>query len=492
MQSLDTGSFETTASESDSFAARSAVTREYDYDLFVIGSGPAGQRAAIQAAKLGRRVALAEMKSVIGGTCINTGTIPSKTLREAALHLSGYRERSIYGTNYTVKRGITMGDLLFRAETVIRNEIDVTQHQLQRNNVEMFNARASFTGPHTLSLELSGNRGRREVSAAAIIIGVGTQVSWTDAVEFDGQRIFNSDDILGLEKLPSTIAIIGAGVVGCEYASFFAMLGVRVTLIDMRKRLLPFIDYELVDTLVHHMRQNRLTLRLGEEVEAVEIHSHRFGERVRITLKSGKRINTEKALYAAGRMGNTEGLNLDAAGLAADPRGMLDTNDDFQTKVPHIYGVGDVAGFPSLASTGMEQGRHAAAHAFGESVKGFPEYVPYGIYTIPEISVVGQNEIDLTEAGTPYEVGKATYREIARGQIMGDVTGLLKLLFDVESHRLLGVGILGEGASELVHIGQTVLSFGGTIEYFIDSVFNYPTLAECYKTAAFDGLNRLE
>ena len=492
MQSLDTSSFETMSSDIGSATMRSAVTQSYDYDLFVIGSGPAGQRAAIQAAKLGKRGAVAEMKSVIGGACINTGTIPSKTLREAALHLSGYRERSVYGTSYSFKRSITMADLLYRAEKVIRNEIDVTQHQLQRNHVEMFNARASFIGPHSLSLDLSGNRGRREISAEAIIISVGTQAPWTDTVEFDGQRIFNSDDILGLEDLPATIAIIGAGVIGCEYASIFATLGVRVTLIDKRKRLLSFIDYELVNTLVYHMRQNRLTLRLGEAVANVETYQHRTGERVRINLESGKRINTEKALYAAGRMGNTERLNLDEAGLCADERGMLETNDDYQTKIPHIYAVGDVAGFPSLASTGMEQGRHAAAHAFGEAVKSFPQYIPYGIYTIPEISVVGKNEIELTEAGTAYEVGKATYREIARGQIMGDLTGVLKLLFDIESHKLLGVGIMGEGASELVHIGQTVLSFDGTIEYFIDSVFNYPTLAECYKTAAFDGLNRLE
>jgi NAD(P) transhydrogenase len=492
MQSLDTGSFETAVNDTHSTPLRSAESEHYDYDLFVIGSGPSGQRAAIQAAKLGKRVAVAEMKRVIGGTCINTGTIPSKTLREAAMHLSGYRERSVYGASYSVKRGITMGDLLYRAELVIRNEIDVTQNQLQRNNVELFNARASFITPHKLVLELSGNRGRREVSAEKIIVSVGTQAPWTDAVEFDGQRIFNSDDILGLESLPSTLAIVGAGVIGCEYASIFAMLGVRVTLIDKRSRLLPFVDYELVDTLVHHMRQNRLTLRLGEEVESVDTQEHRTGERVRITLKSGKRINAEKALYAAGRMGNTSRLNLDAAGLATDDRGLFSVNEDYQTEVPHIYAVGDVAGFPSLASTGMEQGRHAAAHAFGERVKRFPEFFPYGIYTIPEISVVGQNEVELTKSGTPYEVGRATYREIARGQIMGDVTGILKLLFDIESHRLLGVGILGEGASELVHIGQTVLSFGGTIEYFIDSVFNYPTLAECYKTAAFDGLNRLD
>ena len=327
----------------------------------------------------------------------------------------------------------------------------------------MYDARASFAGPHAVSLDLSGNCGRRKVSAAAIIISVGTQTPWTDSIEFDGQTIFNSDEILGLDKLPSSIAIVGAGVIGCEYASIFAMLGVRVTLIDMRDRLLPFVDYELVDNLVHHLRQGRLTLRLGEEVASVETYKHRSGDRVRISLKSGKRINAEKALYAAGRMGNTERLNLAAAGIASNARGMFDTNDDFQTDVPHIYAVGDVAGFPSLASTGMEQGRHAAAHEFCEAVKGFPEQVPYGVYTIPEISVVGKNEIELTKAGTPYEVGKATYREIVRGQIMGDSTGLLKLLFNIETHKLLGVGILGEGASELVHIGQAVLSFGGTI-----------------------------
>ena len=351
------------------------------------------------------------MKSVIGGAYINTDTIPSKTLREAALNLSGYRERSVYGANYSVERGITMGDLLYRAEKVIRNEIDVTQHQLQRNHVELFNAHASFSGPHTLS----GNRGRREISAEAIVDSVSTQAPWTDTVEFDGQMILNSDDILGLEKLPATIAIIGAGVIGCEYASIFVTLGVRVTLIDTRKRLLPFIDYELVDTLVHHMRQNRLTRRLGEAVASVETYQHRTGKRVRINLESGKRINTEKAVYAAGRMGNPEQLNLAAAGIGADERGIIESNEDYQTKVPHIYAVSDAAGFPSLASTGMEQGRHAAAHAFGEAVKSFPKYFPCGIYTTPEISVVGKNEIKLTVSGTPYKVGKATYCEIARG-----------------------------------------------------------------------------
>jgi len=463
----------------------------YDYDMFVIGSGPAGHRAAIQAAKLGKRTAVAEKKSVVGGACINTGTIPSKTLREAALHLSGYRERSIYGASYSVKADITMSDLLYRAESVVRSEIDVSRHQLARNRVELIEATASFSDPHTVRLDTADGQGHRDVSAENIVISVGTQAPRKNGVNIDGQRIFNSDDVLGLKEMPRSLAIIGAGVIGCEYATIFAALGVRVTLVDKRDRLLPFIDSEITDALVYHMRQNRLVLRLGEAVQSMEAVDDEKGERVRVMLESGKRFSAHKALYAIARMGATGSLNLTNAGLKADNRGLIQTNENFQSEVPHIYAVGDVAGFPSLASTAMEQGRNAAAHAFGADTSGFPEYFPYGIYTIPEISVIGRNEEELTEAGIPYEVGKAAYREIARGQIIGDQTGMLKLIFEPETRKLLGVAILGEGASELVHIGQAVLSHGGNIDYFVDAVFNYPTLAECYKTAALDGINRL-
>jgi NAD(P) transhydrogenase len=463
----------------------------YDYDLFVLGSGPAGQRAAIQAAKLGKRTAVAEHRAVIGGVCINTGTIPSKTLREAVMHLSGYRERSIYGASYTVKEKITMSDLLFRADQVIKHEIDVTRHQLQRNGVEVIAAQASFRDPHTLRLAPLNGGGGREVTAEHVLIAVGTETTRHAHIPFDGQRIFTSDDILSLQKLPRSLAVMGAGVIGLEYATIFATLGVRVTLIDQRRRLLPFVDSEITDALVYHMRDNRVTLRLNECVKSVAPIDCANGPRVSIVLESGKKVIAEKALYSIGRSGATATLALENAGLSPVERGLLAVNACFQTEVPHIYAAGDVIGFPSLASTSMEQGRQAACHAFGIKAEATPDHFPYGIYTIPEISTVGKNEEELTEAGIPYEVGRAAYREIARGQIIGDTTGLLKLMFHCETRKLLGVSILGEGASELVHIGQAVLAMGGTIDYFVETVFNYPTLAECYKTAAFDGINRL-
>jgi NAD(P) transhydrogenase len=462
-----------------------------DYDLLVIGSGPAGQRASIQAAKLNKSVALVERKTVIGGVCVNTGTIPSKTLREAVLHLSGYRLRGLYGASYTVKQNITMEDLLFRTDHVIRHEIDVTRHQLMRNRVEVFSADASFVDPHTVRLNELGVHGSREVSASRIVIATGTEVTRDESISFDGERIVCSDDIINMKRLPRTMTVVGAGVIGLEYASIFAALGVRVTLIDKRHRLLPFVDAEIIDTLAYHLRENRVTLRLGEEVSSMELITDSLGDRVRIHLASGKQILTDTALYSVGRTGATSALNLAAAGLTADDRGRLTVNEHFQTAVPHIYGVGDVIGFPSLASTSMEQGRLAACHAFGVPAKSVPALFPYGIYAIPEMSMVGRTEEELTEQGVPYEVGKAQYREIARGQIIGDSTGLLKLIFHLDTHELLGVHIIGEGASELVHIGQAVLAFNGPIEYFVNTVFNYPTLAECYKTAAFDGVNRL-
>jgi NAD(P) transhydrogenase len=464
---------------------------EYDYDLIVIGSGPAGQRAAIQAAKLNKRVAIVERKTVVGGVCINTGTIPSKTLREAVLYLSGYRERGLYGASYTVKQNISMGDLLFRTDHVISHEIDVTRHQLLRNRVELFAAEASFVDPHTIRLSDVLGHGHRDVTTAYVVLATGTAATKDPHIPFDGQRIFISDDILRLERLPRTLAVIGAGVIGCEYASIFAALGMRVTLIDKRPRLLSFVDAEIMETLAYHLRQNRVTLRLGEEVSGLEPIEDEHGERVKIHLDSGKQIISEKALYSIGRTGATQELNLPAAGLAPDPRGRLSVNPCYQTEIPHIYAVGDLIGFPSLASTSMEQGRLAACHAFGVPAKSVPELFPYGIFTIPEISTVGRNEEELTEQGVAYEVGKAQYREIARGQIIGDNSGLLKLIFHLDTRALLGVHIIGEGASELIHIGQAVLAFDGPIDYFVNTVFNYPTLAECYKTAAFDGINRL-
>jgi NAD(P) transhydrogenase len=463
----------------------------YDYDLLIIGSGPAGHRAAIQGAKLEKRVAIVEKRTVVGGVCVNTGTIPSKTLREAALRLSGYRERGIYGASYSVKQRITMRDLLFRVDHVIHNEIDVARHQLTRNGVDILTAEASFVDPHRLRLELVPDGIHQEVSAAHIVIAVGTATMHDPFAPCDGQHIFTCDDLLSVEHLPRSLAVVGAGVIGLEYACIFAALGVRVTLIDTRPQLLPFVDREIMEALVYHLRGNRATLHLGETVSSIEAYADDHGSHVRLRLASGKQVVTDKVLYSVGRRGATDALRLDAAGLRADGRGRLRVNQYYQTEVPHIYAAGDVIGFPSLASTSMEQGRLAACHAFGIPTNSFPELFPYGIFTVPGMSMVGKTEEQLTEAGVPYEVGRAQYREIARGQILGDQTGMLKLIFHRESRQLLGVHIIGAEAAELVHIGQAVLALGGKVDYFVDTVFNYPTLAECYKTAAFDGINRL-
>jgi NAD(P) transhydrogenase len=464
----------------------------FDYDLLVIGSGPAGQRAAIQGAKLDKRVAVVERKTVIGGCSVNLGTIPSKTLREVVLELSGYRSREFYGASYTVKEHITIQDLLVRTDRVIQHEIDVMRHQLMRNDVELIPAEASFVGPSSVRLDYADRHTSRTVTAGKIVIAVGTENTRDPHVPFDGNRIFTSDDILHLDRLPRTLAVVGAGVIGCEYASIFAALGVRVTLVDKRPRLLPFVDAEIADALCHHLRENRATLRLNESVKQLEIvEGNGHGAGVKLHLDSGKTIFAEKALYSVGRTGATRRLDLASAGLVADDRGRIAVDAHYQTEVPNLYAVGDVIGFPALASTSMEQGRLAVCHAFGVKAHSAPERFPYGIYAVPEISMVGKTEEELTDASIPYEIGKARYKEIARGQILGDVTGLLKLIFHCETRELLGIHIIGEGASELIHIGQAVLSFGGKIDYFIDTVFNYPTLAECYKVAAFDGINRL-
>jgi len=464
---------------------------EFDYNLVVIGSGPAGHHAAIQAAKLRKRVMLVERKSVVGGICVNLGTIPSKTMREAVLYLSGYREHAVYGESYKVKDKITLQDLLLRVDPVVRHEIDVLRHQLLRNRVELTCAEASFRDAHTLILNFGEGRGMRVVTTENVAIAVGTESTRDQNMPLDGKCIYPSDDILQMEELPHTLTVIGAGVIGCEYASIFAALGVRVTVIDKRPRLLPFVDAELIEALTYHLREKRVLLRLGEEVNRVELIEDNAGAHVKISLASGKQIASDKVLCSIGRTGATAGLNLEAAGVAIDARGRIAVNEFFQTSVANIYAAGDVIGFPSLAATSMEQGRLAACHAFGIQARYSRGLLPYGIYTIPEISFVGRNEEELTEQEVPYETGKAPYRELPRGQIVGDSLGFVKLLFHRETRELLGTHIIGENAVELVHIGQAVLALGGKVDYFIDTVFNYPTLAQCYKNAAFDGINRL-
>jgi NAD(P) transhydrogenase len=457
------------------------------YELVVIGSGPSGQRAAVSAVKKGKHVALVEMRNVVGGVCINTGTIPSKTMREAVLHLSGYNYRSIYGMNYRVKEKITMSDLAFRVQHVIKTEIDVTEAQLSRNGVDVMTGLASFEDAN--HVRVVGVNGSLVHEAANIVIAVGTKPADTSKVPINGRTIINSDQILELQSLPKTLIVVGGGVIGVEYTCMFSALGVRVTLIEKRPKLLEFADQEIVEALSYHLRDSRVTMRLHEEVESVE---ELADGTVVANLESKKRLSGDALLYAVGRQGNIAELNLPAAGVDADSRGRIPVDKDFRTKVPHIYAVGDVIGFPSLASVSMEQGRIAAERAFGETaVQSNPSFYPYGIYTIPEISFIGKTEEQLTEEDVPYEVGVAYYREIARGQIRGDTTGRLKLIFHRETRQILGVHIIGEGAAELVHIGQAVMVLNGTVDYFINTVFNYPTLAECYKAAAFNGVNRL-
>jgi NAD(P) transhydrogenase len=456
------------------------------YDLVVIGSGPAGQRAAIQGAKSGKRVALIERREVIGGVSINTGTIPSKTMREAVLHLSGYNYQNVYGVSYRVKEKITMADLAFRVQHVIKTEIDVTQAQLSRNGIEVITGIASFKDGRAINI--TNSRGTNCITAEKIVIGTGTKPAASPKVPINATTIINSDQILEMPSIPRTLIVVGGGVIGVEYACMFAALGVRVTLIEKRPRLLEFADSEIVEALSYHLRDHRVTMRLNEEVQSVE-ESPAGG--VVAYLESNKKVSGDALLYAVGRQGNVDDLDLAAAGLEADSRGRIKVNENYQTSQPNIYAVGDVIGFPSLASVSMEQGRTAVAHAFNKPVASNPNYFPFGIYTIPEISFIGKTEEQLTDEDVPYEVGVAYYREIARGQIRGDTTGRLKLIFHRETLEILGVHIIGEGASELLHIGQAVLILKGTVEYFVNSVFNYPTLAECYKAAAFNGLNKL-
>jgi len=456
------------------------------YDLLVIGSGPAGQRASIQAAKLGKRTAIVDKNFLIGGVSLHTGTIPSKTMREAVLYLSGWRQRGFYGRSYRVKQYITAEDLTQRLETSIRGQVEVLQHQLFRNRVEVIGGAASFIDPFTLKIETEKSE-PREIWADKILIATGTKPSHPDHISFDGKVVLDSDDILEITELPHSIVVVGAGVIGAEYASIFSALDIGVTLLDGRDRVMGFLDDEIIDEFTHNLRDRNMTIRLGETVTSIERDDR---DRAKVNLKSGKQICADMVLYAAGREGSTDKLKLENAGLKADERGRLIVNEHYQTDVEHIYAAGDVIGFPSLASTSMEQGRHAACHAFGAEAVSNVEFFPIGIYAVPEMSMVGITEQEAKEKGIPYETGVARLREISRGQILGLREGILKMLFSLEDRKLLGVHIVGEGATELIHIGQAVLALGGTLDYFVTTVFNYPTLAEAYKVAALDAYNR--
>lgn len=456
------------------------------FDLLVVGSGPAGQKAAICGAKLGKKVALIErQRELVGGVCLHTGTIPSKTLREAILFLTGFRQRDVYSERYRQKRQISMGELRRKLAQVSRNEWQVIQDQFDRNNIEIHLGEASFVDPHTMNI-VHGSECVR-VEADKIVLACGTKPSRPSHIPFDGNIVFDGDELLNLDRIPRSMIVVGAGVIGIEYALMYATLGVRVTVVDGREQLLDFCDRELVQCLMYHCRMSGVVFRLGENVTSID----RLGSHgVAIELESGKRIPGETALFCVGREGDTSSLNLEAAGIHPDSRGRVPCSPNFQTPVPHIYAVGDIVGFPSLASASMEQGRLAVSHAFGQPFRKSP-LLPYGLFTIPEISMVGKTEQQLTLEKVPYEVGTAHFAEIARGQIAGDTTGMLKLLFHRETLEILGVHCIGETATEIIHVGQAVMSLGGTLEYFRDTVFNYPTMTECYKVAALDGLNRV-
>jgi NAD(P) transhydrogenase len=457
------------------------------YDLIVIGSGPAGQKGAICAAKLRKRVAIIDRTVMMGGVCVHTGTIPSKSVREAIFQLTGIAVRTFYGNSYRGKGDVSIHDLASRVTSIVSRETDVIRAQLRRNGVSIFQGLAQFIDPHTV--EVQGEVDKIALHGEHILIACGTRPARGGDIPFDGKRIIDTDEFTCLGDLPREMIVVGAGVVGLEYASFMAALGLEVTLIDQRPTILDFIDREIVDALSYHLRQMGTTFRLGEKVTRVGIDEKRglvFAE-----LESGKKIQADMLLYAVGRQANGDLLHVEAAGLTADPRGRIQVNADYQTDVPHIYAAGDIIGFPALASTSMEQGRLASSRMFGAPSVHMADLFPYGIYTIPEISTVGQTEEKLTAARVPYEVGISKFNELAKSMMLGDETGMLKLLFDRNTLKLLGVHILGQRATEIVHIGQAVLAYGGTIEYFRDAVFNYPTLAEAYKVAALDGLNKL-
>jgi NAD(P) transhydrogenase len=457
------------------------------YDLVVIGSGPAGQKGAIAAAKARKRVAIIDRAVMIGGVSVHSGTIPSKTIREAIFQLTGFAVKALYGNVSPGRVDISVQDISSRVSTIVARGTEVIRAQLKRNGIAIHQGTAHFLDTHTV--EVQGDAEEIRVEAAKILIACGTRPAHSPDIPFDNDRIVDTDHLAALGGLPKEIIVVGAGVVGLEYASYMAALGADVTVIDQRPVVLEFVDRQIVEALSYHLRQLGVTFRLAEKVRHVGIDPVR--DRVFAELESGKKVQGEALVYAVGRQANGDQLHLEAAGLAADSRGRLKVNEFFQTDVLHIYAAGDVIGFPALASTSMEQGRLAACHMFGIPFEHMPVLFPYGIYTIPEVSMVGQTEETLTANRVPYEVGIAKYSELAKSMMLGDEAGMLKLLFDPATHKLLGVHALGQRATEIIHIGQAVLFYGGSVEYFRDMVFNYPTLAEAYKVAALDGLNKL-
>ena len=457
------------------------------YDLVVIGSGPAGEKGAAQAAYFGKRVALIECSAILGGACVNTGTIPSKILRESALYYSGVQQRGLYGVDYSLKDRLTVKNFMHRKDVVVETQREKLRENLAAHKVDLIRGFASFEGPNTVAVHTPRNE-KLALRGEVILIGTGSAPHRAPEIPFDDEVVFDSDSILQMGAIPKSLAVIGGGVIGCEYASIFTALGVEVALVDGRDRVLPFLDAEISECLRQSLADLGVRFYFGERMSQIE----RIQNSVRITLHSGKTLEMEAALFAAGRRGVVEKLGLESAGVTLNKRGYIEVNENYRTSAPSIYAAGDVIGFPALASTSMEQARVAVCHAFGFQYKQrLASNLPMGIYTIPEISAVGETEESCKEKKIDYEVGRARYPNNVRGQIVGDRTGLMKLIFKKTDRRLLGVQIIGENATELIHLGMMALESGMALDVFIEFAFNYPTLSEMYKYAAYDGLGNL-
>jgi len=461
---------------------------KYSHDLIVIGSGPAGEKAAIEASKHHQKTVIVERRSVQGGVCLHTGTIPSKTLRETVVYIAGLRQRSMYGMTVTENDNLTIKELMYRKDQVIQQELDVIKQNMARYGIELMNGSGFIIDPHTV--EVTDSNGKKNIlTGEKIIISTGTRSYHPDNIDFNNKFIYDAENILDLDFIPQTLTIIGGGVIGCEFGSIFSNLGFRGTGVYARGRLLSFMDNEMTDALSYLMRKYGVTLILDDQLDTVEIKN----DQVHIVTKKKRKIISDRMLFAAGRCGNSENIGLESLGIETDSHGFLKVNEWYQTSVDNIYAVGDVIGFPSLASVSMDQGRLAAIHAFQkDGISCLNSILPFGVFTIPAISMVGETEQSLIAAGQEYEVGVSRYFELARGQIINDHDGMLKLLFEPKSKRILGVHIIGERSTEIIHLGQAVMCHGGTLDYFVDTVFNYPTLGEAYKVAALDGLARLE
>jgi NAD(P) transhydrogenase len=458
------------------------------YDLVVIGSGPAGEKGAAQAAYFGKKVALVERAEHPGGAGINTGTVPSKTLRETALYFSGLRQRGLYGIDYSLKEGLTVGDFMYRKQVVVENEWKIINRNLERHRIEVVWGEASLKGSHTVQVRKSYGEAV-DLETDIILIATGSSPHHPDGIPFDHQLIYDSDSILRMSQIPKTMAVVGGGVIGCEYASIFTALGVKVTLVESRGRLLPFADGEIAARLQKRLEALGLRFVFNDRVRTVE----KSDSHVHLSLQGGEQLECDIALFAAGRQSNVQGLGLEAVGVQLGNRGLILVNDKYQTNVPNIYAAGDVIGFPALASISMEQARVAMVHAFDLKYKEHVSPIqPLAIYTIPEISMVGLSEDDCQSKNVPYLYGRAYYDNNPRGQIIGDLSGMIKLVFSPADKKLLGVHMIGEMASELIHIGAQVMATNGTIDAFIQSVYNYPTLSDAYKYAAYDGLGAWE